>query len=128
MLRLLTPLLVLCFSFPAFANEPAAPVTQAEPVGLSPIVFYSGIAVTVGSTVGALGAGVMSALATEEQNQLVSERTVDGQALASNLEKIRQSEQALYALGATAIITGLVTWFIIKPLTLWGSEKAKAAE
>ena len=136
MSRLLTILFVLCFSFSAFANETSTTPIE-EPLGLPPLVFYSGIAVTVGSAVGAVGAGVMSSLKAEELDQLEANARASGQPLdfeqfaeaSDQAQQVyQQAQQALYALGATAILAGLFTWFIIEPLTWWDDEKAKTVE
>ena len=100
---------------------------------LEPWVYYSGLTASALAVAGiVISEGLVAHYATERdrmyQEVESSGEPLDGSLLGPILEAGSQARTATYVLSATALSLGLVSWFVLKPLTHFEAETKTAEE
>lgn len=120
----------------AFSPSQTAPTTKpdssnpsAEPpkeaVGLSPVIYWSGIAVSLSTLAGSGVSYFVAQQAAEERNALAAHSNgtpIDGSEIIVLEEQNTNANNMVLALLLTSVVTAGITFFIIEPLTLWGDK------
>jgi hypothetical protein len=109
-------------------KQGVAKIDLSNKAGLSPLVYYSGLGLTGASAMGSVVAGMMVVYYQMEKDRITeaaieSEQTIDGKTLVPLIEGGNNSLLASLILAPTAIVIGLVSWFVIKPFTDFEDEE-----
>ena len=98
---------------------------KKEAIGLSPMIYWSGIAVSLSTLVGSGVSYFVAQQAAEERNALAESSNgtpINGNEITRIEERSTNANHTALALLLTSAVTAGITLFIIEPLTFWNGE------